>query len=687
MRKAGYTPAVCFVYRMKWRRTKQVLRNIVPKVYGKYGLEDYVTFSPMIHHGRKGKANLKKKEVTPSMEQFSISFTLGKGTAPHGGNIDHNNRAFLAKNVHDVRSPLNVVFARTDIEETYHQLFDAALKKYNDKQKRPCRRIQNYYEHIASGNRESPFYEVIVQFGDSNNAPVGSKRGEAAKQMLTEYMQGFQKRNPNLHVFNAVIHMDEASPHLHIDFVPFYTKGRVNGLEKGVSMKAALDEMGFKAKGRKENRLVFWEQSEKKIMDQILQTHGYTREDKHVKHKHMSVDEYKTMMRQEQLRKNIGSRLGLISEEKKTKRELQASLAASEKRIAQLEKERKSPYACFYYSSADKQAFVQDALRKEGIRFRETDNGFEAQECYTRRIREIEKTYQAPASSIRNQLRDDIDSFLYQSKSFDEFLKKMQEAKYEVKQGKYISVKPPYGQRFIRLKSLGEYYDELSLRNRMKKKLRFEKRLDDKIKELETAKAPNLCVLQEVRHYIAVVQKGDLPIRKKDKAEPYSWANDQELDKLLMLNNMLNQGMDAAAIRKKAEALEASAQKKGAALAAAENDLRQYLEMKEKIEIVFEKKTGAFTLEQAKAAVRMYPDINASNYRNIEKVIEPAQEQVQKLSAEHQAIRAELKEVTDALSVIEKATNHTFVQHLLADQRRIAASELLMNGIYSGESL
>ena len=55
------TPAVCFVYRMKWRRTKQVLRNIVPKVYEKYGLGDYVTFSPMINHGRKSKANLKKE--------------------------------------------------------------------------------------------------------------------------------------------------------------------------------------------------------------------------------------------------------------------------------------------------------------------------------------------------------------------------------------------------------------------------------------------------------------------------------------------------------------------------------------------------------------------------------------------------------------------------------------------------
>lgn len=622
------------------------------------------------------------------MEQFSISFTLGKGTAPHGGNVDHNNRAFLAKNVHDTRSPLNVVFERTNIEETYHSLFDEALEKYNAKQKRPCRRIQDYYEHIASGNRESPFYEVIVQFGDSANAPVGSKRGEVAKQMLTEYMKGFQERNPNLQVFNAVLHMDEASPHLHIDFVPFYTKGRINGLEKGVSMKAALDEMGFRAKGRKENRLVFWEQSEKKIMDQILQARGYSREDKNVKHKHMSVDEYKTMMRQEQLRKNIGARLGLISEEQKTKRELQASLAASEKKVERLEKEKKSPYACFYYSSADKLAYVQDALRKEGIHFRDTDNGFEAQECFTRRIREIEKTYQAPVSTIRDRLRDDIDSILYQSKTFDEFIEKLKAANYEVKQGKYISVKPPYGQRFIRLKSLGSYYDEFSLKKRLGNKNRFEARIDQRIKELEQKKAPNLCVLHEIRQYIVTVSNGDLPIKRKNHKQPYSWVNDSEIDKLLRLNKMLNAGMDITSIRQKAESLEAAAQKKGAELEQAENDLRQYLEMKEKIEIVFEgKQSSVFSLEQAKAAVRKYPDINASNYRNIDKVVEPAQQKVQDLSAEHRAIRADLKETTDVLSVIERTTNHTFVQHLVADQRRVDASELFMNGIYSGESL
>lgn len=621
------------------------------------------------------------------MEQFSISFAVGKGSEPHGGNVEHNNREFLARNVNDIRSPLNIVFERTDIKDAYHQLFDAALEKYNAKQKQPCRRIRDYYKHIASGNREAPFYEAIVQFGDSINAPVNSERGKIAKDMLIEFMKGFQERNPNLHVFNATLHLDEASPHLHIDFVPFYTKGRKNGLEKGVSMRSALEEMGFSPKGYKENQMFLWEQSERKIMDQILHSHGFSREDKNVKHKHMSVADYKTMMNSQKTMQRIAARLGLSSGENSSQQELRAKLAASEKKIEQLEKERKSPYACFYYSSADKQAFVQDALRKEGIRFRETDNGFEAQECYTRRIREIEKTYQAPASTIRDRLRTDIDSILYQSKTYDEFLEKLQAAKFEIKKGKYVSVKPPYGQRFIRLKSLGDFYDEFSLKNRLNIKKRFEDRLDKKIKELETVKDPNLCVLQEVRHYIAVVHKGDLPIRIKDKAQPYSWLNDQELDKLLALNNMLNKGMDAAAIRQKAESLEADAQKKGAELERAENDLRQYLEMKEKIEIVFEKKTGAFTLEQAKAAVRMYPDINESNYRNIDKVVEPAQEKVQRLSAEHQAKRAELKQVTDALSVMERATNHTFVQHLVAEQRRIAASELLMNGIYSGESL
>lgn len=621
------------------------------------------------------------------MEQFSVSFTLGKGSELHGGNVSHNNREFLAGNVNDARSPLNICFAKTDIEEAYHLLFDKALAEYNARQKRPCRRIEDYYDHIDSGNREAPFYEVVVQFGDSIKAPVGSERGELAKQMLIEYMEDFQKRNPNLHVFNAMLHMDEASPHLHIDFVPFYTKGRVNGLRKGVSMKQALDEMGFRAKGRNENRLVEWERAEKKVMDQILESHGCIREDKHVTHKHMSVDEYKVMVNRKKLEQVLQARLGLSGTQRKTQQELLADLAASQQRVARLEKERRSPYTSFYFSSADKQAFVQEEMKKAGIHFRETDNGFEAPECHAKKIREIERTYKAPSSTIRERLRDDIDTCLYRSGDFEEFIRKLQEAGLEVKHGKYISVKPPYGQRFIRLKSLGVYYDEFSLKKRLKAKGRFEKRLDDAISDAKKQQKPTVPVLQEVRHYIVAVETGTLPIRRKNHGLPYSWINDSELDKLLRLNAMLNEGMTADTIRQKAEALEAEAKKKSDELEQAEHHLRDYLIMKEKIEMVFEgKKSDVFTIEQARSAVRKYPNITAENYRNIDKVVEPAKEKVRQLAEEHQRLRDELREVTDALSVIERASNHTFVDHLVESQKRIEASEVLMNGIYPGET-
>ncbi len=148
------------------------------------------------------------------MEQFSISFRLGKPSAPHGANLAHNNREFSAANIDPARSDRNIFFTAESIEDAYEALFGEALEAYNAKQDRPARRIDDYYAHIMNGKREEPFYEVIVQFGDSKNAPCGSPRGEIAKEMLIEFMDSFQKRNPNLHIFNAVLHMDEASPHL-----------------------------------------------------------------------------------------------------------------------------------------------------------------------------------------------------------------------------------------------------------------------------------------------------------------------------------------------------------------------------------------------------------------------------------------------------------------------------------------
>ena len=240
------------------------------------------------------------------MSKFSISLTLGKASAEGGANIEHNNRDFIANNV-DVRRIFdNLTYVRHDVRDAYEELFGEALKEYNAKQKQPCRRIDDYFDHIMDGKREEAYYEVIVQFGDVNNCAIGSENAETAKKMLDTYIRGWKQRNPNLYICNAVLHADEATPHIHIDFIPFYTKGRKNGLSKGVSMKAALNEQGFTAKNSHENQLVSWEESERSVMEKVLKQYGHEREIKHANYPHLSVGEYKRKKDTEKLSQLLG---------------------------------------------------------------------------------------------------------------------------------------------------------------------------------------------------------------------------------------------------------------------------------------------------------------------------------------------------------------------------------------------
>jgi hypothetical protein len=118
------------------------------------------------------------------------------------GSVNHNTRAFSAKNVDKERSRDNVEFCHSDIKEVYHNLFDEALERYNAKQKRSDRKIDDYYEKIRRGKQEKLFYEVIFQIGNKDDMNVQSNEGQLAKEILCEFMEQFQKRNPNLYVFS-----------------------------------------------------------------------------------------------------------------------------------------------------------------------------------------------------------------------------------------------------------------------------------------------------------------------------------------------------------------------------------------------------------------------------------------------------------------------------------------------------
>lgn len=207
------------------------------------------------------------------MSTKSISMCEGKGS------LSHNNREFSAKNIDNSRTPNNVVFVHQALSDAYHQLFDEAVERYNANQKRKDRKIGNYFEHlfnrlpsksvITGTNKQKSFYEHLVYIGTRKDTGVGTPDAEITTECLREYMEGFQARNPNFYVFNAVLHLDESTPHLHINYIPVghFTRG----LEVRNAKNKAMEEMGFGNDAKANDR---WRRNEWDILKNICNAHG-----------------------------------------------------------------------------------------------------------------------------------------------------------------------------------------------------------------------------------------------------------------------------------------------------------------------------------------------------------------------------------------------------------------------------
>lgn len=224
----------------------------------------------------------------------TISAMVGKGS------VNHNSRKFKAENVDGSRTHLNIDYCNENIKTVYRKMFDEALKRYNDKQTRADRKIENYYEKIRNSKQEKPFHELILQIGDKENMSAESENGQLAREVLDEYYRGFQERNPQLKVFSAHLHMDEATPHLHIDFVPF-TTGSKRGLDTRVSLKQALAAQGFKGGTRGDTEWNQWVSAEKSALAFVMERHGIEWEHKGTHEKHLSVLDYKKHEREKEI--------------------------------------------------------------------------------------------------------------------------------------------------------------------------------------------------------------------------------------------------------------------------------------------------------------------------------------------------------------------------------------------------
>lgn len=267
----------------------------------------------------------------------TISFVKGKGS------IRHNNRDFTASNVDGSRSSMNITYVKKTVEEAYDDIFGEALREYNAKQKRNDRKIDNYLEKIkTSKNNEKVFYETVVQIGKRDDTGILDEDGNItdaalqAKEVLDEYARTFQERNPNLILFNAVLHMDEATPHLHLDYIPV-AHGYKTGLSTRNSLTKGLQEMGIaKAIGKNDNETMHWQQRERNHIAELCKERGIEIEVLGIDRDDYSIPEYKAAMREVEAAE---AEIEILNQEKD---EIESVLEDSEIKIEENNKELSS---------------------------------------------------------------------------------------------------------------------------------------------------------------------------------------------------------------------------------------------------------------------------------------------------------------------------------------------------------
>ena len=252
------------------------------------------------------------------------------------GSIRHNNREFTAANVDRERSEQNIVFVNEDLKRTYNNLFGEALETYNAGKKKTRDKIPDYYEHIRQSKQEKLFHEAIFQIGNLNDCGCGTEGGQRAAEALTAFAKTFQERNPHLYVFNMVLHMDEATPHLHVDYIPVATE-QTRGLSTRVSMKQALKQQGFTGVGQKQTEWKAWMDREKEVLTEIAQQHEFEIISLGSNRRHMELPEYRAAIQEsEAVQEQTAAALQELADMQEKKTELKGEIKSLSGTVAAL---------------------------------------------------------------------------------------------------------------------------------------------------------------------------------------------------------------------------------------------------------------------------------------------------------------------------------------------------------------
>lgn len=180
----------------------------------------------------------------------SMSFSFGSNYKKTS--IKHNERKpedqgklkDFGKHIHWDKTAENEVLVSKPIKEVYKAVFQGAVDEYNKKQRRKDRRIKNFYSKMRKDKSYDVQKEFIVQVGKKGQqlSEDPERNDKLQKYVLETYLKKFEDEYPQLHVYSAVVHVDEASPHLHLAVVPEAT-----GYKRGVAKKPSFSKaMGIK---------------------------------------------------------------------------------------------------------------------------------------------------------------------------------------------------------------------------------------------------------------------------------------------------------------------------------------------------------------------------------------------------------------------------------------------------------
>ena len=642
------------------------------------------------------KMILKKAEISSSQEiggftnmneqhnnGLSVSFRIDNGI------IEHNNRSFIAKNVVRERIPDNITYKKQNIREFYSELFEEALAEYNSRMKRRDRIIPNYYEHIRKGKQEKTFEEIVVQFGDINDCAVGSENGELAKQMLDEYMRGFEARNPNLKVFNAVMHLDEATPHLHIDFVPITHTGS-RGLSTRVSMSSALREMGFAPENKFLTEWVAWSDSERAVMEEILREHGMYRDDKNIHREHWSVDEYKRKKQAAQEIRSMNDHINALkkkSDDSYTSEEISAiknqndymrsEITKRDEKIAALISQVNAVFIPYEIYSDDKLQYVADGLTRAKIPFIEDSHMLYVPDYAVKTANVIAAHYQsANMGTIRDRITLDIDRLIYSSTSVENLLNRLKEHGYEIKHGKYIAVKAPFAERYVRLNSLGDEYLPKMLERRISLNGTYVRKVRERMSRSSEVEKKICSVILDTT--VAIQQFRIIP--KKTKPQKiYTFSNDESLNLLVeQLSTIGEFGITSRdEIYAKAEELKNSVDEKTEELKALSNEAPTLKSEIAQIRFYFENvqnrrrldSMGQVRLAAAKEVVDKHGIRSVSEIGELEERLKLLPTYIRTVQNKLIEEQARLKRINRLADVYESVIEGNYIDNLVKEQK------------------